>query len=150
MSLDNNVSANAPALTLAERLRLTLSELGLAPCDQISGCQLSPQLRVVSTLNGMGRLRADRNRRRPLAELDRIFHELAGQAPPEQLLPERIEAHGTWTRRPCVTTFFVVVALRGGGDVLLIVRDPSLLARANEELAHAHEHTTPLPAANAR
>jgi hypothetical protein len=137
MSIDLEGSPSARDPSLAQRLRAVITALNFASDATLPHFRFSTRIRVVSALNGIRRFRTDRNRREPLAELDRIFHELAGQTPPAQTLPDRIEATGGVPKRPCVTQYFVAVPLRGTGDIVLTFRDRSLLERANALLDDA-------------
>jgi hypothetical protein len=120
--------------SLVQRLKSVIIGLDFASESALTRFQFSSRVRVVSALNGLKRFRSDRNRYEPLAELDRIFHELAGRTPPVQTLPDRVEAARTVPRRMCVTRYFVAVPLRGTGDLILTFRDASLLQKANSLL----------------
>lgn len=137
MSTSVDSPAAAPANTLIQRLRNALIHLGLASSLTIGAYRLAIEVRIVSALNGVCRFREDRNRRVPLVELERIFCELAGRGWPALTIADRIEALIPGQKRVCTTSNFVVVVLRGGGDLLVIVREKRLLDKANELLGTA-------------
>ena len=136
MSISVDSPTTSPANSLTQRLRDTLIDLGLASSLTIDAYRLEIEVRIVSALNGRCWFREDRNRRAPLVELERIFCELAGRGWPALTIADRIEALIS-PQRVCTTSNFVVVVLRGWGDLLVIFREKRLLDKANELLGTA-------------
>lgn len=142
MSLSLDSSAAAPANSLTQRLRDALIQLGLASDLTIDAYRLTQEVRIVCALNGRCWFREDRNRRAPLIELERIFCELAGRGWPDYTIADRIEVLSPPVKRVCTTSHFVVIVLRGWGDLLVTFREQRLLDKANQLLSPESRSTT--------